>query len=30
MQSNKKLRKQPNVFAEKWLKSPFLGIKRGE
>mgnify|MGYP006978146162 FL=1 len=27
MQSNKKLRKQPNVFAEKCLKSAFLGIK---
>lgn len=27
MQSNKKLRKQPNVFAEKCLKSVFLGIK---
>lgn len=30
MQSNKKLRKQPNVFGEKWLKSPFSGIKRDE
>jgi hypothetical protein len=27
MQSNKKLRKQPNVFAEKCLKIVFLGIK---
>lgn len=30
MQSNKKLRKQPNVFAEKCLKSAFLGIKWDE
>ena len=30
MQSNKKLRKQPNVFGEKWLKSAFLGIKQDE